>query len=146
MLMRLYCYGACRGSRVQIAVVWGGLSLVWHELEMLCYVYWTVRHLTSWINWTRLMSLYEIFYCSTLYESYYIHPQEPATVCNCIVLFWCVLLYLCGSAGVGWYPSAGWSTQHASNVITFILRSWWLYVGVLLCFGVYWCIGAVRLE
>ena len=56
------------------------------------------------------MSLYEIFYCSTLYESYYIHPQEPATVCNCIVLFWCVLLYLCGSAGVGWYPNAGWCT------------------------------------
>jgi len=23
--------------------------------------------------------------------------------------------------------------QHVSNVITFILRSWWLYVGVLLC-------------
>ena len=37
-------------------------------------------------------------------------------------------------------------TQHVSNVITFILRSWRLYVGVLLCFGVYWCIGAVRLE
>ena len=36
--------------------------------------------------------------------------------------------------------------QHVSNVITFILRSWRLYVGVLLCFGVYWCIGTVRLE
>jgi hypothetical protein len=36
--------------------------------------------------------------------------------------------------------------QHVLNVITFILRSWQLYVGVLLCFGVYWCIGAVRLE
>jgi hypothetical protein len=36
--------------------------------------------------------------------------------------------------------------QHVSNVITFILRSWRLYVGVLLCFVVYWCIGAVRLE
>ena len=33
--------------------------------------------------------------------------------------------------------------QHVSNVVTFILRSWWLYVGVLLCLGVYWCIGAV---
>ena len=36
--------------------------------------------------------------------------------------------------------------QQVSNVITFIHRSWRLYVGVLLCFGVYWCIGAVRLE
>ena len=36
--------------------------------------------------------------------------------------------------------------QHVSNVITIILRNWRLYVGVLLCFGVYWCIGAVRLE
>ena len=36
--------------------------------------------------------------------------------------------------------------QHVSNAITFILRSWRLYVGVLLCFGVYRCIGAVRLE
>jgi len=36
--------------------------------------------------------------------------------------------------------------QHVSNAITFILRSWRLYVGVLLCFGVYWCTGAVRLE
>ena len=33
--------------------------------------------------------------------------------------------------------------QHVSNVITFILRSWRLYVGVLLCLGVYWCTGAV---
>ena len=36
--------------------------------------------------------------------------------------------------------------QHVSNVITFILRSRRLYVAVLFCFGVYWCIGAVRLE
>ena len=33
--------------------------------------------------------------------------------------------------------------QHVSNAITFILRSWWLSVGVLLCFGVYWCTGTV---
>jgi len=38
------------------------------------------------------------------------------------------------------------TAQHVSNVITFILRSRRLYVGVLFCFGVYWCIGAVRLE
>ena len=36
--------------------------------------------------------------------------------------------------------------HHVSNVITFILRSWRLYVGALFCFGVYWRIGAVRLE
>ena len=36
--------------------------------------------------------------------------------------------------------------QHVSNVITFILRSRRLYLGVLFCFGVYRCIGAVRLE
>ena len=30
------------------------------------------------------------------------------TVCTCTVLFRCVLVYWCGSAGVGWYPSAGW--------------------------------------
>jgi len=35
--------------------------------------------------------------------------------------------------------------QRVLNVITFILRSRRLYVGVLFCFGVYWCIGAVRL-
>ena len=29
--------------------------------------------------------------------------------------------------------------QHVSNAITFILRSWWLSVGVLLCFGVHYC-------
>jgi hypothetical protein len=36
--------------------------------------------------------------------------------------------------------------QRVSNAITFILWSWWLSVGVLLCFGVFWCIGVVRLE
>ena len=42
----------------------------------------------SWINWTNMMSLYEsFFYCSTCFACYYIHPQEPATVCRCIVVF-----------------------------------------------------------
>ena len=40
------------------------------------------------------------FYCSTCFECYYIHPQELATVCRCIVLFRCVLVYWCGLAGV----------------------------------------------
>jgi hypothetical protein len=50
-------------------------------------------------------------YCSTCSECYYIRPQEPATVCRCIVLFRCELVYWCGSAEVGWYPNAGWSTS-----------------------------------
>ena len=53
----------------------------------------------------------KVFNCSTCFECYYIHPQEPATVCGCTALFRCVLVYWCGSAGVGWYPSAGWSTN-----------------------------------
>ena len=57
------------------------------------------------------MSLYESFYCSSCFKSYYIHPQELVTVCRCIVLFRCVLVYWCGSAGVGWCPSAGQSTM-----------------------------------
>jgi len=34
-----------------------------------------------------------VFYCSTCFECYYIHPQELATVCRCIVLFWCVPIH-----------------------------------------------------
>ena len=52
----------------------------------------------------------KVFCCSKCFECYYIHPQEQVTVCRCIVLFRCVLVYWCGSAGVGWYPNAGWST------------------------------------
>ena len=36
--------------------------------------------------------------------------------------------------------------QHVSNVITFILRSRRMYIGILFRCGVYWCIGAVRLD
>ena len=36
--------------------------------------------------------------------------------------------------------------QHVSNAVTFILRSRGLYEGVLFCFGVYWCIGAVLMS
>ena len=52
----------------------------------------------------------KVFYCSKCFECYYIHPQELATVCKCIVLFRCVLVYWCVSAGVGCYPSTVWST------------------------------------
>ena len=45
----------------------------------------------------------KVFYCSTCFECYYIHPQELATVCGCIALFRCVLVYWCGSAGVEQY-------------------------------------------
>jgi hypothetical protein len=68
----------------------------------------------------------KVFYCSTCLECYYIHPQEPATVCRWVVLFRCVLVYWCGSAGVGWYPNAGWNNTPTysrrllgMNVITF---------------------------
>ena len=54
----------------------------------------------------------KVFYCSTCFECYYIHSQELTTVCGCTVLFRCVLVYWCGSAGVGWYPSAGWSSAN----------------------------------
>ena len=53
----------------------------------------------------------KVFYCSTCFECYYVHPQELTTVCGCTALFGCVLVYWCGSAGVGWYPSAGWCTS-----------------------------------
>ena len=92
-------------------------------------------------TWCHFM---KVFYCSTCFECYYIHPQDLATACRCIVWFRCVLVYW-------WFnqPDVNlWKffiAQHVSNVITFILRSWRLYVGVLLCFGVYWSIGAVRL-
>jgi hypothetical protein len=52
----------------------------------------------------------KVFYCSTCFECYYIHPQELVTVCGCTTLVGCVLVYWCVSAGVGWYPKAGWST------------------------------------
>ena len=103
-----------------------GCLVIWLKLESRSYIYWTVHHLTSWINWTNLMSLYESFYCSTCFECYYIHPQEPATLCRCIAQFQCVLVYWWGSAGVGWFPNAGWSSTPTYsrrlpriNVITF---------------------------
>ena len=55
------------------------------------------------------------YYCSTCFERYYIHPQDLVIVCGCTALFRCVLVYWCGSAGVGWYPSAGWSTTETEQ-------------------------------
>ena len=58
------------------------------------------------------MSLYErFFFCSTCFECFYIHPQELTAVRGCSALFRYVLVYWCGSAGLGWYPNAGWSTS-----------------------------------
>ena len=42
----------------------------------------------------------KVFHCSACFEYYYIHPQEPATVCRCIVLFRCVLVYWCGATNL----------------------------------------------
>jgi len=69
-------------------------------------------------TWCHFM---KVFSCSTCFECYYIHPQEPASVCRCIVLFRCVQVYWCGSAGIGWYPSAGWSTAISAITSTTML-------------------------
>ena len=53
----------------------------------------------------------KVFYCSTCFECCYIHPQKLVNVCGCAALFRCVLVYWCGSAGIGWYPNAGWCTN-----------------------------------
>ena len=54
--------------------------------------------------------------CSTYLECYYIHLQEPATVCRYIVLFLCVQVYWCGSVEIGCYPNATWSTTVVLHV------------------------------
>jgi hypothetical protein len=68
---------------------------------------------SNWINWTNLMSLYESFLFLNMFRML-LHSSSGADdcmcVCVCTALFWCVVVYWCGSAGVGWYPNAGWST------------------------------------
>jgi len=74
------------------------------------------------------MSFYESFFIAQHVSNViYIHPQELAAVCGCTALFRCVLVYWSGSAGVGWYPNAGWSTTSAPTCATV-------------------CIGVVRLQ
>ena len=80
-----------------------------------------------------------------------VHPSSGA--CNllwiyfmcCISLVRCVLVLRCGSAGVVWYPYAGWSTslftaQHVSDVSTSIFRSLRLIVDL---FHVLYCSGSM---
>ena len=85
-----------------------------------------------------------------------IHP--PSGACDllwiyfmcCIALVRCVLVLRCGSAGVVWYPYAGWSralllftAQHVSNVNTSTFRSLRHIVDlshVLYCYGSM-CVG-----
>jgi hypothetical protein len=62
------------------------------------------------------VTLWKFFNCSTCFECYYIHPQELEIVRWCTDLFRCVLVYWYGSAGVGWYPNAGWSTYVMKKV------------------------------
>ena len=69
---------------------------------------------------------------------------------GCVALVRCVFVLRCGSAGVMWYPYAGWSkalffAQHVSNASTFIFRSLRLCVGILLWFDVCWRYGVVWL-
>jgi hypothetical protein len=54
------------------------------------------------------------FLISLFNAQQYIHPQELATYVlsyfmGCIALVRCVLVLRCGSAGVEWYPDAGFS-------------------------------------
>ena len=44
------------------------------------YVYWTVHHLTSWINWTNLMSLYEGFLLLNMFRML-LHSSSGAGDC-----------------------------------------------------------------
>jgi len=75
---------------------------------LLCFgVYWCIGAVR--LEYQLDVTLWKLFYCSTCFECYYIHPQELVTVCRCTTLFRCVLVYWCGSAGVGWYPNVGWS-------------------------------------
>jgi hypothetical protein len=46
----------------------------------LSYVYWTVHHLTSWINWTNLMSLYESFVLLNIFRVL-LHSSSGAGDC-----------------------------------------------------------------
>ena len=57
----------------------------------------------------------------------------------CIALVRCVLVLRCGSAGVLWYPYAGWSIS-VSNVITSIFRSLRL---IVVLFHVLYCSGSM---
>jgi hypothetical protein len=70
----------------------------------------------------------KVFCCSTCFECYYIHPQELATVCGCTALFGCVLVYWCGSAGVGWYPTAGWCITYSGRTAPLISKRCILYI------------------
>ena len=82
-----------------------------------------------------------------------VHPSSG--VCDllwiyfmcCIALVRSLLVLRCGSAGVVWYPSAGWSralllftAQHVSNVSTSIFRSLQLIVDL---FHVLYCSGSM---
>ena len=53
------------------------------------------------------MSIYEIFLLLNMFRVL-LHSFSGAG--DCIGVLLCFGVYWCGSAGVGWYPSAGWST------------------------------------
>jgi len=112
-ILRIFCqsYGSNFALHLRLQECVNAYEL--YSQAFSAYVYWTVHHLTSWINWTNLMSLYEVFYCSTCFESYYIHPQGTVTVCVCIALFRCVLVYWCRTAPIHQY------TPKQSNTHTY---------------------------
>jgi len=59
----------------------------------------------------------------------------------CIALVWCVLVLRCGSAGVVWYPYAGWSFASACITIPHLSH---LKQTNNKCAGDLWVIAIVR--
>ena len=98
-----------------------------------------MHHLDSWIKIDQLDVTYLLLHYLLLNMfRMLVHPSSGACdllwiyfMC-CVALVRCVLALRCGSAGMVWYPYAGWSTasaislftaQHVSNVSTSIFRS-----------------------
>ena len=91
------------------------------------------------------------FLSSPLHPNWLRHPRNLTANSNSAIPVHLHSMRMYKSSWINWtnlmslYESF-FIAQHVSNAITFILRRWWLPVGVLLCFGVYRCIGVVRLE
>ena len=75
----------------------------------LCPSFFLIRLYLNKLNQLDV-TLWKFFIAQHVSNAIYIHPRELVSVCGCTALFRCVLVYWCGSAGVGWYPNAGWST------------------------------------
>jgi len=77
---------------------------------------------TVWFGWGGVVSLCRLKQ-SLLLNMFWmlVHPSSGACdllwiyLMCCIALVWCVLVLRCGSAGVVWYPYAGWSRAYCST-------------------------------